>query len=119
VFSSRHQIKLPPKSYPQWVRALDTMPWISKHPKHTCDKSGDFRLRVSRPIWVPMKIRCKLTGRRWSEKVLEHGEGSVTVTASYLEDASGGMARSPLAVMQDCFGTRFSFAEEPGNTGGC
>ena len=61
-----------------------------------------------------MKLRYKLTGSGWAEAVLEDEQSAVTVSASYLSDALGSLARSALAVFRGSGEVRFSFDEEPG-----
>ena len=61
-----------------------------------------------------MKLRYKLTGTGWAEALLETNENAVTVSASYLSDALGDLARGALAVLRGSGEVRFSFDEEPG-----
>jgi hypothetical protein len=61
-----------------------------------------------------MRLRYRLTGTGWSEAVLEDDDRAVTVSASYLSDALGALARGALAVLRGSGEVRFSFDEEPG-----
>jgi hypothetical protein len=61
-----------------------------------------------------MKLRYKLTGTGWSEASLEDKDHAVTLSASYLSDALGELARGALAVLRRSGEVRFSFDEEPG-----
>ena len=61
-----------------------------------------------------MKLRYKLTGTGWAEASLEDDERAVTISASYLSDALGDLARGAIAVLRGSGEARFFFEEEPG-----
>lgn len=61
-----------------------------------------------------MKLQYKLTAVGWSEALLEDGQRTVSLNASYLSDALGELARGALAVLSGSGEVRFSFDEEPG-----
>lgn len=59
-------------------------------------------------------ITYRLTGTGWSEARLAIGHASVTLTASYLDDALGDLVRGAVALGQAESTVRVSWAEEPG-----
>jgi len=61
-----------------------------------------------------MKLRYNLVGTGWSETTVEDGKRVIKVSASYLSDALGDLARGAIAVQRGSPEVRFAFAEEPG-----
>jgi hypothetical protein len=61
-----------------------------------------------------LSIAYRLTGAGWSECDLASGNVSVTISASYLGDALGDLARAVLAIVRGEAFSRSSFDEEPG-----
>ncbi|WP_221029978.1 hypothetical protein [Actomonas aquatica] len=59
-------------------------------------------------------LHYTLVGTGWAEAVLDHDGESVAVSASYLSDALGDLARAAIAVVRGTGEVSFSFAEEPG-----
>lgn len=62
----------------------------------------------------PVTLAYHLTGTGWARCELRIGEAAATVTASYLRDALGDLARNTLRTAEGEAHTRFSFDEEPG-----
>jgi len=61
-----------------------------------------------------LTIRYRLTVTGWSECDLRSDEMLATISASYLSDALGDLARAVLALVQGEGESRCSFEEEPG-----
>lgn len=61
-----------------------------------------------------MKLRYILTGSGWADAHIEIGSEAVSVSASYLSDALGDLARGAVAITRGAPEVRISFEEEPG-----
>jgi hypothetical protein len=61
-----------------------------------------------------LTIEYRLTGTGWSECVLRADGETVTISASYVGDALGDLARAALALVEGKSKSRCSFHEEPG-----
>ena len=63
-----------------------------------------------------MEFTYRLTGAGWSEARLADGSSSVTLAASYVGDALGGLLKAVAALLEGAQHARCSWAQEPGES---
>jgi len=63
---------------------------------------------------MPLAINYRITGLGWAECTIADGEGTCTVTASYLSDALRSLVLAATAIISRFSQVAFSFDEEPG-----
>ena len=61
-----------------------------------------------------LQFEYRLTGRGWSAATIADRETTVEITASYLSDALGNLARAVVGLLRGVEAARVSWYEEPG-----
>src|SRR5689334_2478187 len=61
-----------------------------------------------------IRFEYRLTGRGWSAATISDRETTAELTASYLSDALGDLARATVGLLRGAAAVRVSWDEEPG-----
>ncbi|MGV3754357.1 MAG: hypothetical protein ACO1QS_03170 [Verrucomicrobiota bacterium] len=61
-----------------------------------------------------MRITYQLAGSGWANALVSEGERTLEMSASYLSDALGDMAKAAVSLLTEAREVTFSFQDEPG-----